>query len=437
MHTAVPQQPPLEVIKQDSIWIVEEFRRGARTGQTFATLDTQLNAVRFAKSKLDSDAHPCVVRWDTPRSVGDIYWNPLFARLVVQFDRLIEGWSVVPEGGTTAMAVEPSRDAAVKRAKKLQQAYDFKQLRVYDEDDQAYEERDHRFLRYDITRSGVRFDPDAVTERTESTADGSTADDSESAEALTGPASPGQLGASVPDVTKVTFTDTDGAVHRYSTPWGDGTNAEILSVSRKYATDEGVATAFANPFERWQANHDATHVASVYESGTDPTSWAAYRVGTHTLAEIGTELPPRSRITTLGDIAEAAAAVADPSAPVCGLVPEHVHLREHGGQRRATVADWGIRWSVRNAVGLPHEGDFLAPEQREGRLAATTAVYQFGAIAHWLLCGQRYVDSDPVSGTIGGVSSAVEPILECALSTDPADRYDSIRTCHKALSESL
>lgn len=437
MQQEVPRRQPLEFVKQGSLWVVEDYRKGSRRGETHTTHDSQLSALRYAKSKMEADRHPCIVRWDSPRSVGALYWNPLFETLEVRRDELVGEWSVVPEAGTCAMTVAPSREDAADRAKKLQRLYDFKHLRVYDGSDGEYEERDHRFLRHDITRSGVRFDPDAVAEVPEP-----AAPDEPSDVDMVGPASPGQLGASVPDVTQVEFTDTDGAVHRYSTPWHGGTDAQIITVSRKYATDEGVPAAFAEAFERWRAADDAPHVSTIHESGTDPTSWVAYRVGAHTLADIGTELPARSRIEVLGDIADAAAAVGDPSTPLCGLVPRNVHLLEHDGDRRATVANWGIEWAVREAVGLAHEGPFLAPEQRGGRLAATTDVYQLGALAYWLCCEQQPPESpspdpDAIPRPIDDVSSRINPHLARALAADPADRFDSVGAFHRALANAV
>jgi len=451
MEPEVPRRPPLEIIKQGSLWVVEDYRKGSRTGETHATHDSQMSALRYAKSKMEADRHPCLVRWDTPRSVGALYWNPLFETLTVRRDDLVSGWTVVPQSGTCAMTAASSREEAADRAKKLQHLYDFKHLRVYDGRDEEYEQRDHRFLRNDITRSGVRFDPDAVAEVPEleepdesddGTASSGPADEpaGPSDVGMVGPASPGQLGASVPDVTQVEFTDTDGAVHRYSTPWHGGTEAQIITVSRKYATDDGVPAAFADAFERWQAHDDAPHVASIHESGTDPTAWVAYRVGAHTLTDIGTELPARSRVELLGDIADAATAVGGPSTPLCGLVPQNVHLMD--GDRRATVANWGIEWAVREAVGLAHDGPFLAPEQRDGRLTATTDVYQLGVLAYWLLTAQRPPETptpqpDDVPRPIQGVSSRVKPHLAQALAADPDQRFDSVAAFYRALSDAV
>jgi hypothetical protein len=445
MQPEVPRRPPLELIKQGSLWVVEDYRKGSRTGTTHASLDSQMNALRYAKSKMEADRHPCLVRWDSPRSVGGLYWNPLFETLTVRCDELVGGWTVVPEAGTCAMTVAGSREDAADRGKKLQRLYDFKQLRVYDDHDAEYEARDHRFLRNDITRSGVRFDRDAVA-AVPDPPDPEEPDRQEPAAGpsdvgAVGPASPGQLGASIPDVTKVEFTDTDGAVNLYSTPWNGGTQAQIVTVSRKYATDDGVPEAFADVFERWQAHDDAPNVATIYESGTDPTSWVAYRVGRHTLADIGTELPARSRLEILGHVADAVGTVTAGSTPTCGLCPENVHLLEHDGSRRATVANWGLEWAVREAIGLDHGGPFTAPEQLDGRLTPTTPVYQLGAVAYWLLCEATppdalSPDTDAIPRPIADIAPAIRPVLARALSADPDDRYGSVEAFYGALVES-
>ncbi|MDS0257998.1 hypothetical protein NDI56_01095 [Haloarcula sp. S1CR25-12] len=443
MQPDIPRRPPLELVKQRSLWVVEDYRKGSRTGKTHATLDSRLSALRYAKSKMEADRHPCLVRWDTPRSVGGLYWNPLFDCLTVRRDDLVGGWTVVPQAGTCAMTAAESREAAADRAKKLQRLYDFKQLRVYDGRDEEYEARDHRFLRNDITRSGVRFDAEAVAEpAAPDEPDPGTASAAEPAGpsdvGTVGPASPGQLGASVPDVTQVEFTDTDGAVHLYSTPWSGGTRAQIVTVSRKHATDDGVPEAFAGVFERWQAHDDAPHVASIYESGTDPTSWVAYRVGRHTLADIGTELPARSRLEILGHVADAVGTVTAGSAPTCGVSPDTIHLLESDGSRRATVADWGIEWTVRDALGLDTSGPYTAPEQLDGRLTPTTPVYQLGAVAYWLLCASTPPDRpSPDVGSIPrpiqGISKRVKPHLARALLADPDERFDTAEAFYGAL----
>ncbi|WP_302081703.1 hypothetical protein [Salinibaculum rarum] len=456
----IPQRPPLEIVKQGHVWVVEAYRRGTRKGKTFSTHDSQIDAVRAAKTKMDENRHPCALRWESANSVRNLYWNPLFECLEVRYDELLEGWTIVPERGTCALAVCSSREEACKQAKQSQHDYDFRYLHAYDATGREFEEREHRFLQYDITASGVTFDPTAIeqpavpddpAEEPDET-DGETGDDTET---YVGPASPGQLGASIPDVTEVQFVDTDGILHRYATPWGDGTDAEILAVSRKHVDVPDVRESFEARLSQWRSADHHPSVATVHESGTDPAQWAAYQAGDHTLAATGTDFPVETRLSILGQVIDAVDAVdAASTAPVCGIHPERIHVQSGGTERDwyATVADWGIEWAVQRAVDAEqtdHVTPFTAPEQVDGRLTATTAVYQVGALAYWLLCESSPVPDDtataravregavppaqPVSSAPRGAAVAIDRALEA----NPNDRYRSVASFRRDLPGAL
>jgi hypothetical protein len=398
---------------------------------------------------MEEDAHPCALRWDSPLSVGNLYWNPLFERLEVRYDELLEAWTVVPAQGTCAIDVVRSREVACKRAKQIQHDYDFKHLRAYDATGTEFEERDHRFLRHDITSAGVRFDPSTLDRPFETgQAPGESdegADDSDE-DPYVSPASPGQLGASIPDVTKVEFVDTEGAIHRYATPWGDGTRAEILAVSRKYADNHQVREAFDTWLSRWRTVDDKPAVATVHESGTDPVPWVAYQAGDYTLATVGTDLPVESRISALDQISTAIDAVATESAaPVCGVAPEWIHVHTAGTDDRVTVAQFGIVWAVQHAVGNFTPTPFTAPEQIDGHLTQSTAVYQTGAVAYYLLCESRPLSGEgdiapairageiPPARPVDPVSTGTGTVIDRSLKAAPAARYDSIKAFAHAL----
>ncbi len=450
---AVPRQPPLNIIEQGRIWLIEAYQRGDRDGDTFSTHDSQIDAVRAAKRKMDDDDHPCTLRWDGPDSVGNIYWNPLFECVEVHYDDLVDAWTVVPAEGTCAMAASDTFEDICEQAKHIQREYDFKTLHVYDGNTRRVDERDHRFIRYDITDAGVRFDPSQLDPRTtvaEQPSEDERTEDEDTDEPYVGPASPSRLGASIPDVTRVEFIDTDGILHRYATPWGDGTDAEILAISRKHSDDTRVREVFETWLSRWEYADDHPNVATVYESGTDPAQWVTHQAGESTLDSTGLSLPVSERLSILDHVADAVDTLETTGAgPVCGLHPKRIHLHNTGRGWRAAVAVWGIEWAVRRALAAAEPTPFTAPEQLDGVLEPTTSVYQLGALAYWLLC------ESPPFGTDGdltaairagrhrqvnlvdGVAAGASDVITRALATAPSDRYRSVTVFNRKLSNSV
>ncbi len=446
MISDIPDRSPLEIIQQGQVWVVADYNRGSHDGTTYSTHDSQMEALRTAKERMEADTHPCVVRWESPESVRNLYWNPVFECLDVRRDPLLDGWAVVPDEGTCAIAMLGSRDAATERGKDAQREYDFKHLRVFDRRDRRRDERDHRFLRHDITASGVRFDRDTVrrADPPEVAVEETDGIDLDPITSL-GPATPGQLGVSVPDITQVKFVDTDGICNQYETPWGDGTTATVIAVSQKFADHEGVREAFEARLEPWRANADADAVATVHESGDDPTPWVAYQSGDTGLDDVALDLALNDRVQVLGDVVSAVAATSEHH-DICGIEPRNVRLREVSGGREVALANWGIRWGVTTAVARDYVTPLTAPEQLAGELADTTAVYQTAALAYVLFCEATPVGADAQAirtgerrppKTITAVPSGVEPVLERALATDPARRHGSVQALHADLAERL
>jgi hypothetical protein len=447
MVPEIPRNPPIEIREEGQAWVVAAYDRGEHAGTTFLTEGRQMDALRAAKARMETDRHPCVVRWDSPDSIRNVYWNPDFESLAVRHDSLVDGWTVVPESSTCAIEVCESRADAQARAQTLQREYDFKHLRVYDRNGTCRDERDHRFLRYNVTDSGVRFDRSAVERQ--DPPDVAVEDDEAGAESITsvGPATPGRLGVSVPDITQVQFVDTDGVCNQYRTPWGDGTTATVVAVSQKYANHEAVREGFEARMEPWLGHDDAATVATVHESGTDPTSWVAYQSGDHGLDEAGMSLSLNERVAVLDEVVTAISTVSEDH-DICGIEPRNVRLRDIGaGSRRVTVANWGVRWAATAAVAQEYATPFTAPEQLGGRIADTTAVYGVGALAYWLFCESTPVDAGDARAirtgdlrppeTLTAVPSGVEPVLERALATDPTERFGSVQTFHTELAKLL
>lgn len=135
--------------------------------------------------------------------------------------------------------------------------------------------------------------------------------------------------------------------------------------------------------------------------------------------------------------------------PVCGVAPEWVHVHTAGTDDRVTVAQFGIVWAVQHAVGNFTPTPFTAPEQIDGHLTQSTAVYQTGAVAYYLLC-----ESPPLSGEgdvepairagevqparpVDPVSTGAGTVIDRSLKAAPAARYDSVEAFARALRSAL
>ena len=150
-------RPPLEIIERWDEWVVEAYQGGHRDGETYATYDRRIDAMRGAKERMDERNHPCLLKWDADDIVGNIYWNPLFERLELRYDPLLEVWAVVPAESHYLFATDPSLDAACEAAMGVQRRFDFKRLDIYTADGTRREQIDHAFIRESIADSGVRF----------------------------------------------------------------------------------------------------------------------------------------------------------------------------------------------------------------------------------------------------------------------------------------
>ncbi|SDJ94697.1 Serine/threonine protein kinase [Halovenus aranensis] len=397
-----------------------------------------MEAVRAAKSKMDEENHPCLLHWGTPNSVRNVFWNPLFECLHVKYDELADTWAIVPAKTPCAIAVNQSKKEAYKQAKRIQRDYNFKELCAFTREGTSKETRDHRFLRYDITQSGVRFDR-AATKSSDST-NAATADTDTGTEpslSYTEPASLTQLDLSIPDITKVELINTSDVVLRYRTPWGDGTHAEVLLISQKHASNGAVQNRFNTAVNAWEQSDQSAYVAPIYDSGSEPTPWVAYRSGKQTLADVGLDLPLDTRFELLDQLLRGAMTVTAEHDQVCGILPANIGLQTQDGGWRALMANWGIKWRTTTAVGQGYTSPFTAPEQLRGTLTATTCVYQLGAVAYWLLCEQPPVDATAPEQalregdiqspeTISGVSAELDRVVEKAITRAPAQRYQTI-----------
>jgi hypothetical protein len=152
-----PCKPPVEVYETEDGYLLREFQRDPSTATVFSQHDRRMTAMRAASNKLNEDHHPCSLRWDTHNSVGEIYWNEHFESLRVEHSGFLETWLVIPSQDQFAFASAPNVKKAYKYGKQIQQAYDFKELKVCSPSGKVEKVVEHRFIRHSLTKSGVKF----------------------------------------------------------------------------------------------------------------------------------------------------------------------------------------------------------------------------------------------------------------------------------------
>jgi len=441
-------RPPIEIIEQGD-WVVEEYRGGHRDGETYATYDRRIDAIRGAKSRMDAENHPCLLKWDADDIVGNIYWNPLFERLELRYDRLLETWVVVPEESHCPLDSAPKLDAALDAARRAQRRYDFKRLDIYTRDGTHRKQFDHRFIRESLAKSGVRFekrtqsDGDAAT----ATIDGLSGDDEDApGDDDTVPKSmpASALVAAVSDLTAVTVESTDGAIHRYLATWTSGEPATVAALAPEYSSHSAAVDAFTSVVEGWVAMADSAHVTTVFDTGIGPSPWVAYRTTDFDVIDYVDELSIKAQLRVCREVAIGQEVAQRSGLAGIGVAPENVCIVDDD-TTRITLSNWGLHWHVSRALHAAHVTPYTAPEQLDGSVTPTTGVYQLGAFAYRLL-----TDEAPFSAAAGletaireespappsrhrRIPNAVDDVLSRAMSTDPDDRFDGVDDLYDAL----
>lgn len=445
-----PCKPPLELIETDGEWVVREYRRTQDAASVFSTHDRRIDAMRAAKDRMERSRHPCLLRWDAPDIVGDIYWNELFECLRVTRSAMLNAWVVVPERDTVVFDVSSDLEAACERAKTIQRAFDFKRLELRSTDGQTKQSIDHRFVRHGIAESGVRYRRDKLsTPPAESAPDDDTDADRPAQPDIGSMTTASTLMAAIPDVTELDPIDTSGYVHRYRGAWTDGEVAHIVLLDPDRGEKGSAVKRFMSAVEDWQSVSQRESVSTIYEVGVSPSAWVAYRAGNGSAEHYCSSLSLDARLQVLDDVAAAVSAAARNDAYPTAVRPDSVRVRSRDDRVRAALAGWGIERAVAGAFGDTSVTPYTAPEQLAGTIERTTPVYQLGAVAYRLLCERKpFAETRDLRGAIrdGSVRNPssgtdlpgrVDTVLRRAMAPEPTQRYDSARTLSTRLSEVL
>ena len=445
-----PCLPPVELIEADSEWLVREYRRDPADAAVFSTHDRRIDAMRAAQDRMNAGRHPCLLRWDAPDIVGDIYWNELFECLQVKRSEMLDAWVVVPEGDAVVFHVDDDLETVCDDAKAIQRAFDFKRLELRSADGRTEQSVDHRFIRHGIAESGVRFKRNRLSAPADESA---SADDDETD--MTDPSEIGAmttastLMAAIPDLTELETVDTSGYVHRYRGTWTDGEVAHIALLDPDRGEEGTAVRRFMSAVENWQAVADRPTVSAIYEVGVSPSAWIAYRAGEGAADDYCDSLSIDARRQVLDDAAAAATAAARNDVYTTAISPSSIRVLSRDEPVRAALAGWGIEHAVSDAFDDDRVTPYTAPEQLAGAVERTTPVYQLGAVAYRLLCDRepfrgasdlRRAIRDgslrkPSSGT--SLPGNVDTVIRRAMAPEPGQRYDSATTLSTRLSEVL
>ncbi|SDG17148.1 protein kinase family protein [Halorientalis regularis] len=455
---APPCKRPLEAIERDGEWIVREYYR--RTDDpddgvfSFGTYDSRIDAMRDGQRILQRRRHPCLLRWDTERSVGGLYWNPAFEGLTVEYSDLLRSWVVTAKDDHFVFQAADSTDGAYQLGKLVLEQYDFKTAEFYARDGTLETEREHRFLRHDITKSGVRFKRGqlpASVERPAPPPEAATQTESESSEGSSGGATEviNTLASVIPDIAELTALDVDGPVYRYRTPW-DGGRAHVWILNPEQQDHRTLKHVFGDAIESWQELATHEHVATIHEVGPEPATWVVFDMPGATLVEFRENASTSKRVRILSGLGSAITAAQRRGIYRTDLEPDRIGVataeatdagRDDGrsdtsdSTLSASVTGLGVQRRVSAAVNEYDASRYMAPEQLRQEAMPTTPVYRLGAVAYWLLTGTepfhrrqdfttaiRNADLTPAH-EVAQLSSDVSECIGKAMNTEPGARY--------------
>jgi len=448
-----PCRPPLEIVKQGDEWVTEAYRGGARDGETFGSFDGRLDAMQAAQEKMQQERYPCIVRWDAEDVVGGLYWNDDFEQLEVRYDGILDAWAIVPENGYFLFQAGDQYDEVAEYAQAVQREYDFKHLELYSMEDEPRQTVDHRFLRHSIAESGVRFDEGKMRahekrpEPVEQTVAGGS-------EAPPGGGSPeadedgpvNSLIAVVDGFKQLDVDEETKTLHYYDITWTDGRQARVAAL-RPDLANERLEETFLTVLDHWETISDEERIATILGHGDSPSRWVAYDPGQASLAAVLDDIDLEPRLEVIGDVAEALDTANRNNVPPAGIAPSSVRVGPQDSMVQATLAEWGLKRKLLEAVGETPVTWYTAPEQLQETTAAATGVYQLGVLAYWLVLdrvpfvGKPSLESAIQDGScrtpsdVGRVPEAVDEVLGRAMAPQPYNRYNRAIDFHDDLRE--
>jgi hypothetical protein len=329
-------------------------------------------------------------------------------------------------------------------------------------------EREHRFLRHDITKSGVRFKRGqlpASVERPAPPPEAAQQSGSESGDEADQGATEimNTLASVIPDITKLEALDLEGSVYRYRTPW-DGGWAQILILNPEQQDHRTLKHVFGDAIGAWRKLADHENVATIHETGGEPATWVVFDVSDTPIAELQERTSTRERVRLLSGFGSAVTAAQQRGIYRTDLEPDRISVDttadsgvDQGGLRRErsdtglspSVSGLGLHRRMSEAADRYDASRYMAPEQLRQEATPTTPVYRLGAVAYWLLTGTepyhrrqdfttaiREGDLTPPH-ELAQLPSAVSDCVGKAMHSDPNARHRTGAKFVKALARAL
>nr|WP_250864792.1 PQQ-binding-like beta-propeller repeat protein [Halorientalis regularis] len=243
-------------------------------------------------------------------------------------------------------------------------------------------------------------------------------------------------------IESASVVDDTGPVHVYRGTLVDQISEEhthLYALAPEHSEEESVSD-FEKIAREWQGISKNTHVATVYDHGSDPRPWIAFDPGIGRLDEALTNLERPKRIDILVDLAEAVRTGSMYNLAHGGITPTTVFLAEdEQGSLIATLADWGLQRTVEKRIEDPPVTPYTAPEQLTGETAGTaTDIYRLGAIIYRVLTDEPPFaygadlrsaiadrDFERPTNVDSSLPTAVDELVATAMATDPDKRFDS------------
>jgi hypothetical protein len=354
---------------------------------------------------------------------------------------MMDAWVIVPEAGHFLFQAGDEYEAVLEYAQAVQQKYDFKHLNLYSREGELQQQVDHRFIRHSIADSGVRFDSaklqadDAIPDPTTRTTDPAAGEGGAGAgggHRADRPAN--SLMAIVDGYERLEVDEETKTLQYYDITWRNGQPARVVAIRPEMENDQ-LVDAFLTGRDHWEGINEEDRVTTILGHGDSPSQWIAYDPGQASLAELFDDLDFETRLTIVADIAEALDTANRNNVPPAGVAPGTVRIGPQDGMAQATLSEWGLRRELLQIIGEHPVTWYTAPEQLQGTTAATTGVYQLGAISYWLLLdtvpfvGKTSLESAVENGSyrppseVKNVPKAIDEVLGRAMAPQPYNRY--------------